>query len=53
MSLDNPLALALVLLMLLMLVGAGAAASISIIFAYVPSAREWAKAHIDRLLGRR
>lgn len=53
MSLDNPLTLVLVILMLLLLVVAGLASSLSILFAIVPAAREWAKAQIARLLGRR
>lgn len=53
MTFDNPLTLAITILLLLLLVIAGGAASLSIIFAFVPSAREWAKAQIDRLRGRR
>lgn len=53
MSLDNPLALVLVILILFLLVIAGFVSSISIIFAYVPSAREWVKEQIARLIARR
>lgn len=53
MTLDNPVTIIIVVLLLLLLVGAGFASSISIIFAYVPSAREWAKEQIERLLRRR
>lgn len=53
MALDNPIALVLVILMLLLLVAAGFVSSVSIIFAYLPEARDWVKAQIDRLLPRR
>lgn len=53
MNLDNPLTIVFVILMLLLLVGAGFVSSVSIIFAYIPDAREWVKAQIDRLLRRR
>jgi hypothetical protein len=53
MALDNPLTLLLVFLMLLLLVGAGLASSLSILFAFVPSARDWLKEQIARLLRQR
>jgi uncharacterized membrane protein len=49
-TLDNPLTIVIVVLMLLLLVVAGFVSSVSIIFAYIPSAREWVKEQIDRLL---
>lgn len=52
MSLDNPLALVLMILALLLLIVFGAVSSAGVIFAYVPSLRDWVKEQIARLLRR-
>ena len=53
MTLDNPVALLLVTLMLLLLAVSGLLASLSVIFALIPSSREWLKEQIARLLRQR